>query len=350
MEAIDFFEGSEQFVESSQEGETATQDTAQEVETPQEVNTEAETAEVEQVVEEPTTEAEEATELKNVQVNKRSELTDEDVLNYIKSKGIEVEDLESLSAPKTQYANSYVENLNKFIADTGRSIEEFNFIQTDLKEMSPETLIKANLERENPELTDKQIDFLYKKDYGKVDIDEDYMSEEDIENAKEQNEFAEIKAKQDARKALEAFEQLQRDYSVPKENHNKPQEDAQEYEGFSDSLKNELGSIDSLVFDIGKDASFTYNVSDTDIPTPMTPKEFIDSYKGEDGKFNQEKFATDLLLLHNIDKIIASSAESKYSEGVEKVVKGLKNQNLSTTETKTNKPQSGTSLVDALFD
>jgi len=279
-------------------------------------------------------------------------LTDESVLNYLKEKGIEAEGFDSLKNTKEDvFANDYIKGLNDFMRQTGRTKEEYDFVQTDLSQAPEQELIMQKLKMDNPQLTDRQVKLLFNNQYKKVEIDEDLMDETEIAEAKESNELVDIKMQQDGMVARSSFLDLQESFKIPEQNTPQTQGDVFDSEGFKSSFRAEADSIESISFDIGNDKTFDFVVDKDSSVEAVTPDEFMSRYENEDGSFNYELFATHSIALQNLDKIIASAASSQRSEGKEEVVRDLKNVNLEPRENNANIGASGLSeLARAMME
>jgi hypothetical protein len=334
---LDSFFSEENIVNEPQEENTPVESQAQEE--PQE-EPQGTQPEVETPTEEPQPEVEQPTEEPETQ--EPLTLNEEVVLNYLKENGVEVESFDSLKQDKNVFANEYIESLNKFMSETGRGIDEYNFVQQDLSSLPEQDLVKQQMKVDNPWLEDRQIDILYKDKYGLKSIDEDAMTDDEIAEAKRHNELTEIRLKQDGHKARESFASLQNEFKLPSQQQSsQPQEDVFDAEGFKKSFMDEAGAIESISFDVGKDKTFEFSLDENTQVEPVTPDEFLGKYKNEDGSWNTELFATHNLVLNNLDKIVAAAAAAQRSEGKEEVVRDLKNVNLEPRENNTQQPSGG---------
>lgn len=102
---------------------------------------------------------------------------DEDlVLNYLKDKkGLKIENIDELLTPKEQkkYAPE-LEKFQEFIEKTGNNKwEDFSATQKDWTAETPENILREYIKANNPDLTQKQVDFLYEEKYSIEDLDED---------------------------------------------------------------------------------------------------------------------------------------------------------------------------------
>lgn len=96
-----------------------------------------------------------------------------------KSKGLDVESFDDLLKPKeSRKLSPEVEKFLEFSDKTGNTnYNDFLATQKDWSVESKDTVIKEYLKIENPTLSEKQIDFLYNKDYN---YDEDIDDEDEV--------------------------------------------------------------------------------------------------------------------------------------------------------------------------
>ncbi len=135
-----------------------------------------------------------------------SELDEDLAYNYLKEKrGLEFDTFEDfLKSREAKKVDPEFEKYQEYKAKTGRGYGDFLETQKDWSSETPESLIKAALKLENPDLSSDDIDFLFDKDYAfDEDIDDDY----DIKSKK-------ISLKVDSKRALAVLEKQKEDYMV----------------------------------------------------------------------------------------------------------------------------------------
>lgn len=109
------------------------------------------------------------------------QLKDEDVLKYIKEKGIEVNSFEDLKKPKQE--TEIPEEVKSFLdykKETGRSYQDYLELQKDWKSENEDTVLKRYLKDKNPYFTDEDI----KDELSELGFDEDVDDEADIRKKK----------------------------------------------------------------------------------------------------------------------------------------------------------------------
>jgi len=117
----------------------------------------------EEVVTPPTAEAPTAT-----------EIDDDRVLSYLKEKGFSASTLDELKPKEAVKLDPEVEKYLEYKKETGRSYSDFVELQKDWTQVDKGEILMMNLQNENPTLNEKQLQFLFNKEYGfDADLDDD---------------------------------------------------------------------------------------------------------------------------------------------------------------------------------
>lgn len=135
------------------------------------------------------------------------ELNEEEAFNFIKnSRGLEVDSLEDFLASKEgKKLTPEVEKFLEFQEKTGNAnYNDFLATQKDWKAEDPNNVLREMLRIENPTLTDKEIDFLFKENYT---FDEEYPEESEQMRKG-------IRQKTDLQKAYDLLEKRKEEYMV----------------------------------------------------------------------------------------------------------------------------------------
>ena len=128
-----------------------------------------------------------------------------------------LDDLEGGDAP--EFASEQMAKLNEFIAQTGRSPEDYFRTQTqNYDEMSDEKVVKEYLSLENPDLSKEEIDLFF---------DNTYKTNED-KYSSEESKMGKIHLKRDVSRAREELKELQDEYWSPAEQDGMTQEEYQQ--------------------------------------------------------------------------------------------------------------------------
>jgi hypothetical protein len=135
---------------------------------------------------------------------------DEDVaIEYLaKSKGMSVDEFKDSLTPKEQkkYAPE-MEKFNEFIEKTGnKNYNDFLETQKDWSTESPDSILKNYIKLSNPELTEREVNRLYDKNYNTENLDEEDDEDEILDKG--------INVKADLKKALSFFEQRKEEFSA----------------------------------------------------------------------------------------------------------------------------------------
>lgn len=138
------------------------------------------------------------------------------VKSFLKEQyGIEADSLEDLKPKEQKQLSALAEKLQEFIEKTGNeNIQDFLETQRDWSQESESTRLMAYLQIENPDLTQQQLDFLFKKKYS---YDAEYDDEEVVMEKQ-------ISQKQDLRKADALLEQRKQEFMVKRGSDNLPED------------------------------------------------------------------------------------------------------------------------------
>ena len=258
-----------------------------------------------------------------------------------------LDDLESPEENRPEFASDQIANLNRFVEETGRNVEDYYLTQTqDYEKMSDEGVVKEYLRLENPDLTQKEIDLFYSNTYKQG---KDKYSEEDSELGK-------IHLKRDSATARQELLDLQDEYWSPAENDGEmTQEDYEEMEDarvdFLDDMDDELDDIDSLSFKVDESGeTFDYQLTNEDRNVVTDTLEnldtFFDDYRDDNGAWDKERLAMDLIAMKLQGNIIRSVANQYRSKGAEQVLGDIKNPSFEPVKnTPSNK---GNSVIDQI--
>lgn len=137
------------------------------------------------------------------------EADDEILFRLLKDKkGLEVDKLEDLLAPKDQKKYSpEMEKFNEFIERTGNtSYNAFLETQKDWSGEKEDVVLKEYIKLSNPSLTDKEVNHLYNKRYNTEGLDEEDDEDEFLEKG--------INTKTDIQKAFEFFGKRKEEFNV----------------------------------------------------------------------------------------------------------------------------------------
>ena len=243
------------------------------------------------------------------------------------------EEIEKLaSEPKTEFANELVSKLNDFakkFEDPNMALDLFLKTQTtDFNQLSAEDAVKMKIRMDNPELTEKEIDYEFKSSYK---LDESEYDEETVE-------LARLKLDREAKKAKSELTQLQQEIAmngdkdtakiaeqqkIYEENKNKWNEDAEKA----------IKSLDKLSFKISDNENFDWQFDDKDKGEALNiTKELYESsanffkmFQDDKGNYDQAKIASAYLKLKKFDDIVSAAVERAINTAKDGMLKDMKN-------------------------
>ena len=243
-----------------------------------------------------------------------------------------LDDIES--SRESDYASEQVAQLDRFVRETGRTADDFFRTQTqDYDQMSDEQIIKEYLQVENPDLSGKEIDLFYDNTYRQ---NEEKYNSEDIELGK-------VHLKRDVSRARQELLDLQDEYWAPVRDEEGYSEqdiiemEAQEQmeidnykEDLYDAMDEEIDDIESLTFEVNdKGETFEYKLTEEDkqmVGEQLSNlDDFFDPYIDQDGNWDTESLALDMIAMKLQSKIVRSVANQYRSQGTEQVLRDIKN-------------------------
>lgn len=238
------------------------------------------------------------------QPNQAVEWNDENVFKHIQEKtGREVSSWDDLM-PKTPaqpqqfvFANDEVERINKYISETGRSIQDYFESQKDWSKVDNKTLVMGNIREQYPTLTDDEIQELYDEDYGLQESDPEFDSEEEIQKINKQNKRKEIKLKTEAEKVRQKMESLKAQYSQPSQTVKEKQQAAEDWRNL---MKNAISEVnveleDGFKYDFTDKAKYKYL---EDINQLLSP------FKTSEGGLDYNKLARTIIVGLEHDNVL----------------------------------------------
>lgn len=276
--------------------ETQTTEVAGKEEVAQEKQTETETQSQSQTqrfkVKRPETEVK--TETTKTEANKETySVTDESVINYLKTKGLEIKSLDEVT--KKQELPSVVAEFKKFHEETGRGMKAYYNANKDWKAEPKNNTLAEYYKHQNPNSTDesikKQIDYLYPSEEEREEMLDRDLKRLDIESDKEYS------------KALNFMEDLSGKYNIPKEDvatSQKPPTPEQIEEAHRpwreqrDKSLEKLNEISLPIEGLGDiKLPITQEHKDLIVNATQTEASFFDRWRDEKGNVDSDKSSLD---------------------------------------------------------
>ena len=210
-----------------------------------------------------------------------------------------------------------VEAINKFVTETGRSVEDWIAYQSmNPSEMDDLSAIKMQLKSQyGNAVSDEDLNLLVQDKYS---LDEDLYDESEVRLAK-------LQLKLDADKARQEIESVRSQYKTP-EQKSAPQE---EFEGivneqWLETMSSEVDALEGIEFQLSKDKSFTFGLEDN-YKTELKSKnegieDFFGTYVDESGQWDFERWNMHQAVLDNIETIVKSAYQQGLGEGQRNLV------------------------------
>lgn len=250
------------------------------------------------------------------------------------------------SKQESDFANEQIASMNKFVKETGRSVNDYLRTQTvDYSKMSNEDIMMEHLRLSNPELSGKElqlyIESKYKMGEGKYGDSDKAMGK--------------IELKKDAAQARQELTDWQNSYRAPAENDGMSSEEAEKIRGeWIDNMTSEVNQMQSLTFDINDQGeTFDFALNDEHksslADNNSNLSNFFDRYIDDNGKWDFDQLNIDMFIRDNFDQIIRSVANQYRSKGTEQVIKDIKNPTFN-ADPRTSQGGEDKSIIDKLDD
>ncbi len=231
-----------------------------------------------------------------------------------------IEDLKSIEKVEVErFASDEVRAMNEWVKSTGRTVSDYQRVKSlQVESMSQEEVIKQAMKLEDPALTDKQVDVLYKRKFVKQEAD-DHMDDDERRKIEEENELVEISLRKESEKAKKSLGDYISKLSEPVQNPN-----ALDETKYNQSWSEHISKFDGLYFDLGGE-KFEWKISDEhkqELKSPLKPEEFIGELTKSDGTYDVSRIASLSYLEKNIPAIIKSAVEQGKAIGMKQIADG----------------------------
>lgn len=248
---------------------------------------------------------------------------------------------ESSQNENSSYANEQLESMDKFVRETGRSINDFMRTQTvDYNEMSNDNVVKEYLRINNPDLSKEEVEVYFNSQYKSSGEEEGKITPQSVQ------------LKKDASIARKELQSVQESYKMPAEDGYSSEEEQQLRQEFVDNMSGEVDSVESIEFDINDSGeTFTYALSDEQRSAAKDTSNnldgYFDKYIDGDGNWDYDSLAMDMFVRDNFESIVRAVANQYRSKGTEQVIDEIKNPSF-TPEQK--EVQSNKSVLDQVSE
>ena len=230
---------------------------------------------------------------------------------------------ELLNKEELRYADEQVAVIDRFVRETGRSVNDYFKTQTtDYKQMADVDILREAILLETPGLSSEEVESFILEEYRQ---DEDEYSDREIQAGS-------VKMKRDAERFRKTFSKVQEDFRKPIE---KQQNTEEQNEGlseediaqFKESAIESAKRIKKLEFEDG----YIFNV-DERYSKELESKagnidNFLDTFVDEKGNFNFDEFNNLIAIKDNISEIVKNGMKYGASKEREKMIAESKNPN-----------------------
>lgn len=216
-----------------------------------------------------------------------------------------------------------VQAIADFVSETGRSVEEwFAYQNLNPSEMDDISVMKNNLLSQYPDLSDSDAELLLENKYK---TDTDMHTEQDAR-------LGTLQLKMDASTARKELEATRSQYLAPVKEQVVAQEAPVQEELESpitaewvSQMSKVADDMEALEFNVGKDQTFAFGVSDnykSELKQSNAKMDdYFDQYISEQGDWNFEKLNVHRTILDNIENIVDAAFKQGLSQGTSNVVK-----------------------------
>lgn len=263
---------------------------------------------------------------------KDTQITEEAFFEFASKKlGREVKTFEDLNQElPVKLASEQLEIINSFVEDTGRdAFDWFKMQQLNVKDLSSEQLVKAQLSIKFPTLKSHEIDRKFNRLYK---LDTETFTEDEVSDA-------ELDLKIDADIAKTELTKLSDGYKMPVTEDRKVNDAVQQRE--DQRIKDAY--VDQMVKDVDAITTFDFNIDGSKVkykPSRVDRKQmkglnqnletFFDQFRNADGSLNTNELSEGLwkATKGNVEKLLGAVKGRYLSEGKGGQIKKQKNTNL----------------------
>ena len=261
-----------------------------------------------------------------VQGQQEEEITEKDIVEFISSQfEMEFSTLDEIKEKLAgslkeddSFANDEIRQINEFVKQTGRSISDFYFVQgLNVTEMDDLSAVKTKYKMLYPELSDDEVDSLLDDTFK---ISEDDYSEKDVKVGK-------ARLKTEASIARNELNKMRSELVKPVENKEQPTK-AEELTNYASEVKTAITDLEEIEFD-GLDWRFKFGDEEKKALSSSVGdkglESLFDSFSDGEGNIDFAQFAAAKYLLDNADSLFKLAIEHGKSIGREEVVSATKN-------------------------
>lgn len=270
--------------------------------------------------------AEPVTTTEPAQAQQEEEITEKDIVEFISSQfEMEFSTLDEIKEKlagslkeEDSFANEEIRQLNEFVKQTGRSISDFYFVQgLNVTEMDDLSAVKTKYKMLYPELSDDEVESLLDDTFK---LSEEDYSEKDVKVGK-------ARLKTEASIARNELNKMKSELVKPIEKKAEPTK-TEELTNYASEVKTAISDLEEIEFD-NLDWRFKFGEEEKKaLASSVGDKgleSLFDSFSDGEGNIDFAQFAAAKYLLDNADSLFKLAIEHGKSIGREEVVSATKN-------------------------
>jgi Zn/Cd-binding protein ZinT len=270
--------------------------------------------------------AEPVTATEPAQAQQEEEITEKDIVEFISSQfEMEFSTLDEIKEKlagslkeEDSFANEEIRQLNEFVKQTGRSISDFYFVQgLNVTEMDDLSAVKTKYKMLYPELSDDEVESLLDDTFK---LSEEDYSEKDVKVGK-------ARLKTEASIARNELNKMKSELVKPIEKKAEPTK-TEELTNYASEVKTAISDLEEIEFD-NLDWRFKFGEEEKKaLASSVGDKgleSLFDSFSDGEGNIDFAQFAAAKYLLDNADSLFKLAIEHGKSIGREEVVSATKN-------------------------
>jgi Zn/Cd-binding protein ZinT len=260
------------------------------------------------------------------QAQQEEEITEKDIVEFISSQfEMEFSTLDEIKEKlagslkeEDSFANEEIRQLNEFVKQTGRSISDFYFVQgLNVTEMDDLSAVKTKYKMLYPELSDDEVESLLDDTFK---LSEEDYSEKDVKVGK-------ARLKTEASIARNELNKMKSELVKPIEKKAEPTK-TEELTNYASEVKTAISDLEEIEFD-NLDWRFKFGEEEKKaLASSVGDKgleSLFDSFSDGEGNIDFAQFAAAKYLLDNADSLFKLAIEHGKSIGREEVVSATKN-------------------------
>lgn len=247
-------------------------------------------------------------------------LKDEDVLTYLKDKGVEINSFEDLK--KDPFANEEVKKLNQFVSETNRNIDDYIKATEDISAIPEEDLVKRYLTESGETVDSEDAELTLEDEYKPLPIPED-AEDTEVNRIKRQNKKREKKLQKLKNEAKQHFESLQEKWKAPKESFDEKMNQTQSKVNaeFKENAQKALESMESLNLE-----TIDYKIDRDKYKNKFGSYDsLMEAFKTENGEFDYTKLVSTLVAGFEAKNIAEAAANKSKNETLDQSLKEKRN-------------------------